>query len=235
MNNEKKFDEKKFQAMLQLAEFGAKRLEERRSVEFRIFISYMTLLILALYQLVKQGNPTHEFLELFIQKDSISLELWEGITLYIFALLIHFIYFTWQIGICVAMDNDSHRRNFYLKEAEDISGYPLNYSDPNKEIVIFKHYLQQFLHLKVIWADWSRMLLVAIPTILFIIVIDLFIKKSNWGINIQTRILLWFIPILIFVVIRVILVPVVVWIVERIKKNGSEKPDIDETKSRANS
>ena len=203
----------KFQAMLQLAEFGAKRLEERRSVEFRIFISYMTLLVLALYQLVKQGNPIHEFFELFVQKDAISLEGWEGVGLYLLALLIHIIYVMWQIGIGVAMDNDSHRRNFYLKKAENISGSPLSYSASNKEIVIFTHYLQQFLYLKVIWTDWSRMLLVAIPTILFIIVVDLFIKKSNWNIDIQTRILLWFIPILIFVVIQV-----VVWIVERIKK-----------------
>lgn len=159
----------KFQAMLQLAEFGAKRLEERRSVEFRIFISYMTLLVLALYQLVKQGNPIHEFFELFVQKDAISLEVWEGVGLYLLALLIHIIYVMWQIGIGVAMDNDSHRRNFYLKKAENISGYPLSYSASNKEIVIFTHYLQQFLYLKVIWTDWSRMLLVAIPTILFII------------------------------------------------------------------
>ena len=56
MNDENKFDENKFQAMLQLAEFGVKRMEQRRSVEFRIFISYITLLVLGLYQLVKQGN-----------------------------------------------------------------------------------------------------------------------------------------------------------------------------------
>ena len=57
-------DQNKFQVMLQLAEFGAKRLEERRSVEFRIFISYITLLVLALYQLVKRGNPVDDFLKL---------------------------------------------------------------------------------------------------------------------------------------------------------------------------
>ena len=54
-------DKDKFQKMLQLAEFGAKRLEERRSVEFKIFISYTTLLVLALYQLIKQQNPIHDF------------------------------------------------------------------------------------------------------------------------------------------------------------------------------
>ena len=62
--NENKADKNEFQKMLQLAEFGAKRLEERRSVEFRIFISYITLLVLALYQLVKEKNPIHDFLNL---------------------------------------------------------------------------------------------------------------------------------------------------------------------------
>ena len=48
-SNENKGDVDKFRLILQLAEFSAKRAEERRSVEFRIFISYMTLLVLALY------------------------------------------------------------------------------------------------------------------------------------------------------------------------------------------
>ena len=195
-----------FQMMLQLAEFGAKRLEERRSVEFRIFISYMTLLVLALYQLVKQGNPIHEFFELFVQKDAISLEVWEGVGLYLLVLLMHIVYVTWQIGIGIAIDNDLDRKNFYLQKAENISGHPLSYSDPNEDIVIFTTYVQRFLYFKVFWIDWSRRLLVAIPTILFIILVDLFIKKSNWDINIQTRILLWFIPILIFVVMRLVFI-----------------------------
>lgn len=42
-----------FQKMLALAEFGVKRMEERRNFEFKIFISYITLLVLALYQLLK--------------------------------------------------------------------------------------------------------------------------------------------------------------------------------------
>ena len=40
-----------FQRMLDLSEFGVKRMEERRAFEFKIFISYITLLVLALYQL----------------------------------------------------------------------------------------------------------------------------------------------------------------------------------------
>ena len=220
MSDENKSNKKKFQEMLQLAEFGAKRLEERRSVEFRIFISYITLLVLALYQLVKQQNPIHDFFQLIKQKDSISLELWEGLTLYVLALLIHIIYVIWQIGVGIAMDNDSHRRNFYLKKAEDISGHPLEYDheNPNSDgkIIIIEHYLQQYLYLKVVWTDWSRLLLVGIPTILFIIILNLFIKKLNWDITICCRILLSVIPALI------LLISVPIWI---FKKNYEKKSD----------
>ena len=129
MNNQNKFQE-----MLQLAEFGAKRLEERRSVEFKIFISYTTLLVLALYQLIKQQNPIHDFFKLIIQKDSISLESWEGVILYILALSMHTIYVMWQVGVGIAMDNDAHRRNFYLKEAENISRHRLKYNVSLKKV-----------------------------------------------------------------------------------------------------
>lgn len=213
-------DKNKFQAMLQLAEFGVKRMEERRSVEFRIFISYITLLVLALYQLVKQGNPIREFFELFIQKDAISLELWEGIILYVFGLIIHTVYVMWQVGISIAMDNDAYRRNFYLRAAETISGRPLEYDHKNpnsdEKIVIIENYLQQFCYLRVIWTDWSRMLLVVIPKILFIIVVNLFIKKFNSDITICVRILLSVIPILVLL----LLIPVGFWVDKRIKKNS---------------
>lgn len=39
-----------FERMMQLAEFGAKRHDEQRQVEFRVFIAYMTLLALAFYE-----------------------------------------------------------------------------------------------------------------------------------------------------------------------------------------
>ena len=217
MNNQNKFQE-----MLQLAEFGAKRLEERRSVEFKIFISYTTLLVLALYQLIKQQNPIHDFFKLIIQKDSISLESWEGVILYILALSMHTIYVMWQVGVGIAMDNDAHRRNFYLKEAENISRHRLKYNykikynyknpNPDRKIVIIEHYLQQLCHLEVIWTDWSRMLLVGIPTILFIIILNLFIKKFNWDITICCRILLSVIPMLI------LLISTLTWIFKGIKK-----------------
>ena len=42
-----------FERMVQLAEFGAKRHNERRQVDFRVFIAYMTLLALAFSQIDK--------------------------------------------------------------------------------------------------------------------------------------------------------------------------------------
>ena len=182
-----------FQRILSLAEFGVKRIEERRTVEFRIFISYITLLVLALYQLSKQQNPIHDFFKSIIQEDSVSLELWEGVILYVLALCIHIIiYVIWQVGIGIAMDNDSYRRNFYLKKAEEISGHPLKYEnfDSGNKIKPITNYLQQFKYLWIIWADWSRVLLVVTPTLLFIIVAHLFFKniglENLWfsGINV---------------------------------------------------
>ena len=39
-----------FDRTLQIAEFAAQRLENRRQFEFKIFISYVTLLVLAIYE-----------------------------------------------------------------------------------------------------------------------------------------------------------------------------------------
>ena len=46
-------DKDNLQRMLELAEFGAKRHDDRRTVEFRIFVSYMTPFIFAFYCLIK--------------------------------------------------------------------------------------------------------------------------------------------------------------------------------------
>lgn len=193
--NENKKDD--FQKMLSLAEFGVKRMEERRSVEFRIFISYMTLLVLALYQLFK-SNLTN--IDSQIEIAGLSL-----------ALLIHIIYVMWQVGVGIAMKNDATRRNFYLKKAECISGHPLKYpckkSDSGDKIFPIENYGQQLRHLSIIWTEWSRMLLVAIPTFLFIIVVAVFIMKTelsfkNWSIGILYGFLLFAIPFLLSYLFR---------------------------------
>ena len=103
-------DEDNFQKMLELAEFGAKRHDDRRTVEFRIFISYMTPLILAFYYVIKLDADVLEFINWRL--------IFAGAIIYI--LSIHLVYILWQIGIAIAMANDAWRRNFYLKKAESI-------------------------------------------------------------------------------------------------------------------
>lgn len=99
MNNPNRDD---FERMMQLAEFGARRHDERRQVEFRVFIAYNTLLVLAFYQIDKIA--------------ALNTSDWV-----IFGLsLIHFVYLLWQIRLSRALINDGWRRNFYLKKAECI-------------------------------------------------------------------------------------------------------------------
>ena len=92
-----------FERIVQLAEFGAKRHDERRQVDFRVFIAYMTLLALAFSQIDKISNLN---LPAWI--------IWAG------SGLIHLSYFLWEIRISKSQSNDALRRNFYLKKAECI-------------------------------------------------------------------------------------------------------------------
>ena len=54
MNNN--IDLANFDKMLELAEFGAKRHNERRQNLFKVVIAYLTLLALALYQAIDNQN-----------------------------------------------------------------------------------------------------------------------------------------------------------------------------------
>ena len=92
-----------FDRMMQLAEFGARRHDERRQVEFRIFIAYMTLLVLAFYRIDKISD-----LGLNPLMPSILL------------VVVHLSYILWELRISRSQVNDALRRNFYLKKAECI-------------------------------------------------------------------------------------------------------------------
>ena len=94
-----------FQRMMQLAEYGASRHNDRRQIEFRIFISYVTLLLLGFYQIDK--------LELLVRSSQASL-FWIVLLLGI----MHSVYLLWEIRLSIANDNDGSRRNLYLKKAE---------------------------------------------------------------------------------------------------------------------
>ena len=75
-----------FYKMVELAKFGANRHSERRQLEFRIFISYITLLSLFFYYVVKPKDP--------ILQGYGDLAL--GIPLVVFLLVIHTVYFYWK-------------------------------------------------------------------------------------------------------------------------------------------
>ena len=97
-----------FERLLSLAEFAAKRHEERRQVEFKIFISYTTLLALILYYALTKGDSlwsTNDW------KPAVPL------------LIVHWIYYLWQRSLGVAMENDTKRRNFFLAKAECLAHY----------------------------------------------------------------------------------------------------------------
>ena len=170
-----------FERMVQLAEFGAKRHDERRQVEFRVFISYNTLLVLAFYHIGKI--------------EELKAPWWVTFGLGI----IHIAYLLWQIRLSIALVNDASRRNFYLKKAEcilhhlrekpgdrfhprpdrsvtldrygtrdnEISEYELFYMyEPDIVLVpkmweCWKHWIQ-------IFKDWSRLFQTVIPTVMLI-------------------------------------------------------------------
>ena len=111
MSNRSKDD---FERALQIAEFARQSGENRRQYEFKIFISYVTLLILAIYE----GHHIED------------LNKWVVLVL---LLVVHFVYIAWTISLSVANQNDGARRNYYLQRAEYISdhflknlGHPLS-------------------------------------------------------------------------------------------------------------
>lgn len=162
-------DRNKFNMMLDLAEYSAKRMETRRSVEFRMFISYMTLLIIVFYRF-----PTFSF-------DNIS-GIEKGI-LIACAIGVHIFYFTLQVGIACAMKNDATKRNNYSKIAESLSGSPMKYQpmceqNNNDKIVIINKW-HKFLcptNISLLYESYSAMFLVGIPTLSFIILMVVLIK-----------------------------------------------------------
>ena len=112
-----------FERLLSLAEFAAKRHEERRQVEFRIFITYLTFLAVIFYHFTKKEGLVRDlitWLGVPVSSSSDPINPW----VLIFALsLIHVVYFFWQMTIGIANDNDTRRRNFFLARAECIAQY----------------------------------------------------------------------------------------------------------------
>lgn len=105
MNNNA--DHANFDKMLALAELGAKQHNDRRQVEFRVFISYITLLALAFYQLMKVSN--------------LNVSWWPIVLAVLTLVVVHILYCMWQTTMHIASNNDVRRRDFYLKKAESIA------------------------------------------------------------------------------------------------------------------
>ena len=211
MNNPNRDD---FERMMELAEFGARRHDERRQVEFRVFIAYNTLLVFAFYQLYKI--------------EQLNEPIWVTIGL----VVIHIAYLLWQIRLSRALINDGWRRNFYLKKAEcilqhlwkqpDVPFHPEKniyvtitpgdkvdeYAEKGKiseydlfnkhepDIILVSPMLHVWKHWDQIWTDWSRPFQVLIPTI----ILNLLIVKlaGGWWALIVTLILIGLVGILRF-------------------------------------
>ena len=104
-------DRNNLEHMLELAKYGAERHNERRFVEFRIFISYITVLSLIFYHAIK---PEDAILQ---GQDDLVL----SIVIVISLLTIHGFYFWWKRNFFIASINDVRRRDFYLLKAECLS------------------------------------------------------------------------------------------------------------------
>ena len=100
-----------FENMMKLAEFGAHRHNERRQVIFRIFISYMTLLVIIAGLIMKHW------------KDDPIESLWFVISVSVFLGVLFWFYQRWLRIFYTASDYDVRRRDFYLIKAQVISYY----------------------------------------------------------------------------------------------------------------
>ena len=90
----------KFERIMQIADFAAKRQQDRRQYEFRIFIAYVTLIALAIYKSEAIDGSC------YVMGSFVGLS--------------YFLYLLWLLRVSRANLNDGYRRNFYLEKAEDM-------------------------------------------------------------------------------------------------------------------
>lgn len=125
-------DKTNFESMLAIAEMAEQWHHNRRQLEFRIMISYTTLLALAVYQVIKPRDPSESL--------AISWEI--SLIACLGLVIIWVIYCRWQYIFHIASNNDVRRRDFYLKKAEAILHHMSQYSashfvpDPRKAVII---------------------------------------------------------------------------------------------------
>ena len=97
--------QKSFENMMALADFGAARHEERRQLVFRVFVSYMTLLVVLLTLLMNNWS------KLPIERVYAALAV---LVLGVLAAVYH----QWLVVVYRGLIADIRRRDFFLKKAE---------------------------------------------------------------------------------------------------------------------
>ena len=97
-----------FKQMMELAKFGADRHEERRQLVFKIFVSFMTLLVVIAGVIMKYWDDVDDMFE----------SPWAaGIIISALGLMAVF-YWNWLIKVYKGLICDIRRRDFYLLKAE---------------------------------------------------------------------------------------------------------------------
>ena len=192
-----------FEQTLQIADFAVQRLENRRQYEFKIFISYVTLLVLAIYK-----------------HDLLKPSLWgEFIGLVCGLCFIHTLYISWTIRLSVANRNDSKRRDFYLRKTECISvrllkgfGDPLcrkmesEYCLPNQEeqkIEKVPRPFEAFKHIKHLWINYAATFQFGLSTILSFLLVYVCCKELCKELYVVWRLAVMLTPLLPFLVISI--------------------------------
>ena len=100
-----------FENMMKLAEYGANRHTERRQVLFRIFISYMTLLVVISGLILNNWEKN-------VLKEGLFIC---GVIVLLIGMLST--YLPWLRKFYIASDYDVRRRDFYLTKAQVICYY----------------------------------------------------------------------------------------------------------------
>ena len=90
-----------FEKCMQIAEFAQKNQHDRRQYEFKIFVSYVTLLALGIYK----AKEISENCNVCLILGSVVL-------------VSYILYFFWNVKLALANYNDETRRNYYLGAAE---------------------------------------------------------------------------------------------------------------------
>ena len=191
-----------FEQTLQVAEFASLRAENRRQYEFKIFISYVTLLVLGIYK----GD------QIEVSND----EVFYGWCVLVLLFVMHCLYISWTFSLSVAMRNDSERRNFYLEKAQYISvsllkkyGKPIcrkmksEYCQlpPNEyKIKRVPNVFRAFGHGDQIWINYAVAFQVVLPTIILSLLVHVLFKElcAVWH---RTAVIL--IPVLPFLLIAI--------------------------------